>query len=165
MQAPRSRHPHNLGANGRVSYPWAASPWGVQMPRLLHRGEHGALKIGKPGAPNERLARNIPTIWPRTGECNTLWRLPLEESKCYACYIAVGSKRAPRSRHPHNLAANGRVSYPLAAAPCGTEASASLETSSQSALTPDDSAHQKQANCLRHPRNLGPFGCWNQRLA
>ena len=43
------------------------------------------------------------------------------------------SKRAPRSRHPHDLAANGPVQYPLAAPPWGAETSASLETSSHSA--------------------------------
>ena len=31
------------------------------------------------------------------------------------------SKRVNRLRHPHNLAANGQVSYPLAAPPWGAQ--------------------------------------------
>ena len=45
-----------------------------------------------------------------------------------------GAKRRACSGHLHNLAANGRVSHPLAALFSGADTSASPETSSQSAL-------------------------------
>ena len=49
----------------------------------------GLSKERGPRRRNRHIARDIPTIWPRTGPCNIPWRLPLGVPTGYACHTAV----------------------------------------------------------------------------
>ena len=92
FQANRLRHPRNLGANGPVQYPMAAPPGGAAASASLGTSSQSALKEGESGRPNRQTFWVIPTIYARTEECLTRWRLPRGVLK-----------PAPRLRRPHNL--------------------------------------------------------------
>ena len=87
------------------------------------------MQTGKPPETSPQSGRERARAVPPGGSPLGCWNQRLAGDILAICSErseVSAPKQASRERHPHNLGANGGVSYSLAAPPGGAEASASL---------------------------------------